>query len=451
MDLVIKIVLLFCLSQGLFGIGAKPDCNGKGANSCAPTTPTATTTTTTATIHSTNEDNVQSAVHTTTTATTASSKEPHAKAQGRQYKYEAVYIVIPVVAVVVVVAVIMGVVCCIKRRRIKLSLPRVLYRRNNPTETNSHGTAITNIAFNGAEVSLKESPTSVHTNQSLDSGYAEIPIGITEECPDNEYQTIDILPEDQTLFANTYGHLKDKSGCFDSKTYSHIGEKHTGSTVSKPENMNYSHIGKQPGQELQLNVSEDKRDITYNTLDTLSKLNIGRNVTNEKNKNNEEAEYNHAIAGRTGSLSEIKIPDEYAHLNSAVQIKQTHDMTVYRTVAAGNEDELHEMHRPGYSKDTEKLITEEEKGASVHYSKVIKTNATTDSPNKSLPRNDGYELAVALKHDYLILEPEKEPGNETDVQFHVAENEGFGERRLSECEESQNHQYFILEKNTNLS
>ncbi|XP_060572848.1 uncharacterized protein LOC132730820 [Ruditapes philippinarum] len=293
----------------------------------------------------------------------------------------------------------------------------------------------------------------------------------------DNYETIDILPEDKADVKKSYDNFKLSETEFIDKNYSHIGFNNTQN--NNHADNTYSHT--------QLENVTHKPEITVNGDDTYNKLNT-TTLTNSRGKHIEvtDTEYNHAQAGEQDPEIEA---DNYSHLNTNIQTpgmsttkmphQQNEDNIKNRNIRQLSAKDLQSNTGYEFAKDFDNLKRSSEikmpkqddarknknsnnyaqdltpntgyefakdfdylqnRSEATEYAKVTKKKHAASKADNA---GKGYETAVGTKHNYLILEPEQNPAP-TAALFKVVEDVSEETNGMSEAETG--HEYFTLEK-----
>jgi hypothetical protein len=358
----------------------------------------------------------------------------------------------------------------------------LIYRRrtHKPAasfETRGPGSLIANQIY-GAN-GIDRNCSLINVRQSRVHEYAEIPLDImnSDGTKGDNYETIDILPEDKADVKKSYDTFKLSETEFTDTNYSHISLNNTQNNTHS--NNTYSHT--------QLENVPQKPEITISGDDTYNKLNT-TTLSNSRGKHIEDTdtEYNHAQAGEQDPEIEA---DNYSHLNTNMRTQgESTTKMPHQTNEDNNKNsnirQLSAKDLPSitgyeFAKDFDNLKRSSEikmpkqddarkNQNSNMYAKDLPSNtgyefakdfenkkSSSDAPEyamvtKKKPALDkadnavkGYETAVGTKHNYLILEPEKNPTPNAAL-FNVVEDEFAETDKMSEAETG--HEYYTLEK-----
>ncbi|XP_060599849.1 uncharacterized protein LOC132753400 [Ruditapes philippinarum] len=394
--------------------------------------------------------------------------DPAASEQAKDSDIISAYIITPVV--VCVLALVLGVAFLWWRRRTRK--PAASF------ETRGPGSLIANQIY-GAN-GIDRNCSLINVRQSRVHEYAEIPLDImnSDGTKGDNYETIDILPEDKAGVKKSYDNLKLSETEFIDTNYSHIGLNNTQNNNHADNTYSHTHLE---------NVTQ-KPEITVGGDDTYNKLNT-TTLTNSRGKHIEDTdtEYNHAQAG--GQDPEIEA-DNYSHLNTNIQ---TPGMSTTKMSHQQNEDNIKNRNfrqlsakdlqsNTGYefAKDFDnseikmpKQDDARKNKNSNNYAQDLKSNTgyefakdfdylqnrseapeyakvTKNKPDVSNADNagKGSETSVGTKHNYFLLEPEQNQAPTTAL-FNVVEDVSTETDEMPEAETG--HEYFTLEKQDMLS
>ncbi|XP_053397210.1 uncharacterized protein LOC123551727 [Mercenaria mercenaria] len=307
----------------------------------------------------------------TTTLSSEISSKPSEKDENEasQALSISVPIVICVLAIVVIIAVLLW------RQKRKRSASTVVYR-NTHIDSSISGQTLG-----------RQSPTRA-------SDYAVIPPEsvLNEEASGNEYQYIDILPEDKTKDSFSYDHIKQAESHTVDRNYSHLTESKRGEQSFNDHAYAHTGTGSEPKE---WKRNSDEFDASYDILHIMGTPNAGQksigNVQNEKNK--PDLEYNHGVAGRPASKNET---DNYSHLNSSGQTPQSFTQNEghrYNENVSGTKDPHVQPYQYGKEPLSQQYELDNPNSRSVKFDKECDGNHDDE-------KNDG------TSHNYFILQPE---------------------------------------------
>lgn len=276
-------------------------------------------------------------------------------------------------------------------------------------------------------MNVRQSRTNEYAEVELDTMTPDITTG-------DDYQTIDILPEDKVSMNKSYAIVTQSDSKTIDMSYSHIGINHKQSYLHS--DNTYAHTTSTNTSDKSNLIVDDDVDDAYNKLNAITS-------TTKKVKESEETEYNHAHSGGQNPPHEV---DNFSDLGNGgnASRKITKNPKKYDDDQIGkNGNDIGKLRATAkegcieyeFAKDVDNLKCD---GGMPEYTKVIKQK---DDSSKTQIDINGYETAAGTKHSYFILEPEPETKL---TSFHVVEDE----HNITEEQNGgiRSHEYFILEK-----
>ncbi|XP_053397222.1 uncharacterized protein LOC123551733 [Mercenaria mercenaria] len=309
----------------------------------------------------------------TSTLSSEISSKPSEKALDENEASQALSISVPIVICVLAIVVIIAVL--LLRQKRKRSASTLVYR-------NTHiGSSISGQTLD------RQSPTRT-------SDYAVIPPEsvLNKEALGNEYQYIDILPEDQTKNSNSYDHIKQAESHAVDRNYSHLTESKRGEQFVN--DHAYAHTGTD-SEPKEWKGNSDECDASYDMLHTMGTPSAGqKSIENEqKEKNKPDLQYNHGVSGRPASKNET---DNYSHLNNSRQTPQSFTQNEghrYNENVSGTKDPHVQPYQYGKEPLSQQYELDNPNSGSVKFDKECDGNQDNEN-------NDG------TLHNYFILQPE---------------------------------------------